>query len=160
KHTAAILAVAFSPDGQRLVTASADGTARLWDSDGKAVGEPLVHKTAVSAVAFSPDGQTLLAGCGNGSIWSWVAVRGQPPPAPGPVPEPAMPGGRTKSSAASGVLAMAYSRDGRLLLVGGKDGVARVWDAILQEPLGYALKHAGPIHAVAFSDDSRKVLTG
>ncbi|MEZ4310959.1 MAG: hypothetical protein R3F14_23200 [Polyangiaceae bacterium] len=47
----------FSPDGERVVTASADSTARVWNADG--TGVPLVprgHDNRVSSAAFSPDG--------------------------------------------------------------------------------------------------------
>ena len=53
---------AFSSDGGRVVTASADNTARVWDA---ATGKPLIsalrHQDAVWIAAFSPDGQTLAA---------------------------------------------------------------------------------------------------
>ena len=40
------MSAAFSPDGKRIVTASADKTARLWDADtGKPIGEPLKGHT-------------------------------------------------------------------------------------------------------------------
>ena len=49
---------AFSPDGQRIVTASDDKTARIWDAaTGKPIGEPLKgHEDDVYSAAFSPDG--------------------------------------------------------------------------------------------------------
>jgi len=61
-HTDQIYAVAFSPDGKLLATASADTTARLWDvASHQLVGDPLTgHTNLVRGVAFSPDG-TLLA---------------------------------------------------------------------------------------------------
>jgi WD40 repeat protein len=41
-HAGWVLSAAFSPDGKRIITASADRTARLWDAaTGKPIGEPL-----------------------------------------------------------------------------------------------------------------------
>jgi WD40 repeat protein len=60
-HPAAVASVAFSPDGQRLATATVNGKARLWDA---ASGEPLVPSFDignVSSLRFTPDGATLIS---------------------------------------------------------------------------------------------------
>ena len=61
----------FSPDGARIVTASADGT-RLWDSDGTMRDLLIAHRRYIISATFSPDGEQVLATGGDGTarIWS------------------------------------------------------------------------------------------
>jgi WD40 repeat protein len=55
--------VAFSPDGQRIVTGSVDQTAKVWDSaSGKELLTLKGHGSVVRSVAFSPDGQRIVTG--------------------------------------------------------------------------------------------------
>lgn len=74
-----IVALAFSRDGQRLLTGSTDRSVRLWNAaTGEPVGEPLLHSSATWAVGFSPDGQTLLAGGRDGRLQLWDTATGLP----------------------------------------------------------------------------------
>jgi WD40 repeat protein len=78
-HGETVAAVAFSPDGTLLATASGS-TARLWHvSTGRPIGPPLQHSDWVAAVAFSPDGRRLVTAVRDAATRSWdvpAAVEG------------------------------------------------------------------------------------
>ena len=74
------MSAAFSPDGKRIVTASEDKTARLWDAEtGKPIGEPLkaMRDRCVSA-AFSPDGKRIVTASADKTARLWDAETGKP----------------------------------------------------------------------------------
>jgi Flp pilus assembly protein TadD len=77
-----VYAVAFSPNGQAVLTGSLDGTARLWSAaSGQALTPPLRHRGPVTAVAFSPDGKVLLTACRDKTVRLWpmpVALKEDP----------------------------------------------------------------------------------
>ena len=57
-----VSSVAFSPDGQHILTGSEDNTAKLWDLSGRELQSFSGHTSYVRSVAFSPDGQHILTG--------------------------------------------------------------------------------------------------
>ncbi len=145
---AKVAALAFSPDGQRLASGSADGTVRLWEAaTGQLLGQPIAaHSSVVSSLAFSPDGRRLASGGYDRAIRLWDAATGKA------VTQPAF-----SASASNGlglVTSLAFSPDGKLLASGAP---VELWDAASGQPIiGQPLNAtAGVIHALAFSPDGQ-----
>ncbi|NDJ75075.1 MAG: WD40 repeat domain-containing protein [Chloroflexi bacterium] len=125
-HTRGVYYTAFSADGAMLITASSDGTVRLWDTESGAELATLDgHGSSVWSMALSPDGSTLATGGWDNSARLWslgddlgasLAVFGPGDPDAGVV-------GHT-----DWVDGLAFAPDGTLLATVSEDGTARLWD--------------------------------
>jgi WD40 repeat protein len=146
-HDGSAVTGAFSPDGQTVLTASEDGTARLWQTaTGQPLGPPFVHRGPIWAVAFSPDGRKVVTASDDQTARLWDVGTGNP------VGQPLVHQGPIR--------AVAFSPDGRTVLTGSHDGTARLWDARTAQPLPRSLPHQGGVHTVAFRPDGQVVLAG
>jgi WD40 repeat protein len=146
-HQAWVGAVALSPDGRFALTGSQDNTARLWDAvAGQAIGGPLHHEGEVTAVAFSPAGGTFLTASEDGSAY----LRDLP----------ASPS-RAVLTHAEEVWRVAFSPDGRTFATtGGPKHATRLWEVATGKPIGPPLQHQGTVNALAYRNDSQRLLTG
>jgi WD40 repeat protein len=154
-HSRPVLAAAFSPDGQRLVTASVDRSIKVWDAaTGKLQRSFSHHTDIVHCLSFRP--RTVVGGepvpfyCASGSddktvrVWQPEIgrmvriVRGHEGP----------------------IFAVAYSRDGARLFSAGKEGVIRIIDADSDEILHHWAAHEDWIYALALSPDGRSLASG
>ncbi len=79
-HQSGVKSVAYSPDGQFIVSGSYDSTVRIWNANsGQPVGQPLEgHTSSINSVAHSPDGQFIVSGSLDSTVRIWNANSGQP----------------------------------------------------------------------------------
>ncbi|WP_242482094.1 caspase family protein [Trichormus variabilis] len=146
-HESGVNSVAFSPDGQRIVSGSGDKTLRLWDVNGQPIGQPLIgHEGAVKSVAFSPDGQRIVSGSGDKTLRLWN-VNGQP------IGQPLIGHeGEVKS--------VAFSPDGQRIVSGSGDNTLRLWDVNGQSIGQPLIGHESGVYSVAFSPDGQRIVSG
>jgi WD40 repeat protein len=145
-HAAAVNQAVFSPDGARVVTASDDRTARVWDArTGAPVTPPLRHQAAVTAVAFSLDGTRVVTASDDtvARIWDTRTGALMTPPL---VHQDA-------------VAIVAFSPDGKRVVTASKSRELRVWDATTGATLLSWRVPDGSIEAAMFSPDGAQVIT-
>ncbi len=76
-HAGLVYAVAFSPDGKRIVSGGQGKTAKVWDAvTGQRTLSLMGHIAAVNAVAFSPDGKRIVSGNQDKTVKVWDADTG------------------------------------------------------------------------------------
>ena len=147
---AQVNAVAFSPDGSRLVSGSGDGSLRLWDARLlKPIGAPMNgHRDSVLGVAFSRDSTRVVSGSEDGTLRLWDANSGQPIGAP-------------MTGHERGVRSVAFDSQGARIVSGSSDRTLRLWDATTGQAIGVPRRgHLGQVRSVAFSGDGRRIVSG
>jgi WD40 repeat protein len=146
-HEDGVFSVAFSPDGNRIVSGSGDKTIRLWDTSGNLIGQPFQgHEGWVLSVAFSPDGNRIVSGGYDNTIRLWDTsgnLIGQP-----------------FQGHESLVSSVAFSPDGNRIVSGSFDDTIRLWDTsgnLIGQPFQ---GHERSVTSVAFSPDGKYIVSG
>src|SRR6185503_9056875 len=79
EHGHRVHSAQFSPDGKRIVTASSDKTARVWDAPtGLPLTGPLTHAGTVLFAQFSPDGKRIVTASQDNTARVWNGRSGEP----------------------------------------------------------------------------------
>ena len=151
-HRGSVRSATFCPDGKRIVTASEDRLARIWDAT---TGKMLVelsrdnpHGDYVYTAAFSPDGKRVVTASKDGTARVWDAGTGKV---------------LFKLSEHTGpVRTAAFSPNNTRIVTASEDKTAWVWDATTGEKLlklGNGSSHNDLIYGAAFSADSNCIVT-
>ena len=142
----------FSIDGKRIISASAGHTLRFWNpASGTPIGDALKgHDDRVTYLTFSADGATLLSIGLDHTLRRWDGTTGEPL------------GSTPLKARGEPMEPVSISPDGRYLASTGIDTrTLQVWDVGTGGPLGEPLTgHGTAITAIAFSADSRQLVTG
>lgn len=153
-HGGEITACVFDPSGQTLAASSVDRSISLWKTypphDNYGI-LPNVHKTAILDIAYSFDSETIYSGAADGTLISTDLRTGER---------------ISRYSAHYGPLnsiSVTISGGRELVLTGGDDGIARVWDFALdgKDPVAeFDDERDCPVTAVEWSSDGNQCFVG
>jgi hypothetical protein len=145
-HTNAVRSAAFSPDGRRVVTASSDNTARLWEAgSGKEIAVLKGHVGLVLSAAFSHDGMRVVTASEDKTARLWEADSGK---------EITVLEGHTDL-----VHSAAFSPDGSRVVTASSDATARLWEAEGGKEIVVLKEHTNSVQSAAFSPNGKHVVT-
>jgi len=149
RHAGEIERAAFSPDGRRVVTTGADGTACVWDAaSGKALTPMLKHDKALHWAAFSRDGASLVTVGADRVARVWDAGTGKL---------------RFELRHDLPVLFASFSADGKRLATcggdGGMNGNVWVWDLEMKTPTSRPFDHKGVQRWAYLTADGQSVVS-
>ena len=145
-HTDRVRSVAFSPDGRRILTASSDRTARIWDAaTGREILRLSGHTGDLTSAAFSPDGRRVVTASFDKTARIWDAATGR---------ELLQLSGHTDL-----LRAAQFSPDSQRIVTASTDKTARIWDAATGREMVLLSGHTDLLTSAAFSPDGRRVVT-
>lgn len=184
-HNGTMTSISFSPDGQILVSGSADKTIKLSKSDGTLIKTLTEHEDGVNSVSFSPSGQTFASASNDKTIKLWkrdgTLIKTLTEHSDRVNSVIFSPSGQTFASASDdktiklwrsdgtfiktltghedGVSSVSFSPSGKTLASASSDGTIKLWKRD-GTPITTIKGHSEPVYRVSFSPDGRNLASG
>jgi WD40 repeat protein len=147
-HLASVNALAWSPDGKFIASASDDTFVQVFESD---TGTRKIiyrgHTEEVAAVAWSPDGQFIASAGQDKTVQIWNAASGGSPVL-------------TYKGHTDRVNSVSWSSDGHMLASGSDDRSVQVWQASSTGRVFTFLGHTAGVLCVGWQPDDSSVASG
>jgi TPR repeat protein len=142
-HRDYINAIRYSPDGKRILTASVDKTARIWDANLTTQLALLQHVEYLNSARYSHDGKRIVTGTNDTAVRIWDADSA------------------TQIVAMLGhernILDAAFSPDGSRVVSASLDRTIRIWNARTGTQLAVLPGHTDRVDAVVYSPDGTHI---
>ncbi|MFP4574648.1 MAG: TIR domain-containing protein [Coleofasciculus sp.] len=140
-HRNKVRSVSFSPDGERIASASSDHTIKLWQPDGSLIKTLEGHRDRVREVKFSPDGEMIASASRDGTVNLWTKE-----------------GAKLHSINAhdNDIYDVSFSPDSQIIASASQDGTVKLWSRE-GERLNALSGHNAPVISVSFSADGQRL---
>ncbi|PSN59031.1 hypothetical protein BS50DRAFT_682489 [Corynespora cassiicola Philippines] len=144
-HSYVVVSVAFSPDSQRLASASRDSTVKIWDpTSGKCLQTLESYSHVVMSVAFSPDSQRLASASWDKTVKIWDSTSGHCL--------------QTLEGHSDWVTSVAFSPDSQRLASASEDKTVKIWGLTSGKCL-QTISVDTPLYSIAFNADGSSLHT-
>ncbi|MCJ7536294.1 MAG: protein kinase, partial [Anaerolineales bacterium] len=185
-NSSTLWSVAWSPDGNRILTAGADGVARIWELGTPGQSQPIEHLSPLSTASWSPDGRYILS-ASTLIAQIWDAETNQEvqrfdehsypinTAAWEPNGERVFTGDSlgtaiiwnaatgeqilTLPGHAQAILTADWSPDGKYIMTGSQDGSAKIWDSNSGQEIYTLRGHGNSVLAASWSPDQKMIIT-